>query len=85
LEGKLSHWPHVIKFSWHVKKPEKYERDSTLPAKFATISCQVSPDLLLRVSAGTCQKALVDESGIIRTQMGMHNRSENGHSAWDAL
>jgi hypothetical protein len=25
------------------------------------------------VSAGYCQKALVDESGIIRAQMGTHN------------
>jgi hypothetical protein len=27
----------------------------------------------------------VDESGMIRTQMGTHNISENGRSAWDAL
>jgi hypothetical protein len=32
--------------------------------------------LLLDVSAGYCQRALVDESGMIRKQMGMHIRSE---------
>jgi hypothetical protein len=31
------------------------------------------------------QRALVDEAGIIRTQMGTHNRSENGGSAREAL
>jgi hypothetical protein len=31
---------------------------------------QVSPDLLLGVSAGICLRALVDESGEIRTQTG---------------
>jgi hypothetical protein len=31
------------------------------------------------------QRALVDESGMIRTPMGMHSRSENGCSAWDTL
>jgi len=40
------------------------------------ISCQISPALLPDVSAGYCQRALVDESGMIRTQIGMHNRSE---------
>jgi hypothetical protein len=27
----------------------------------------------------------VDESGVIRTQMGTHNRLENGRSAWVVL
>jgi hypothetical protein len=27
----------------------------------------------------------VGKSGLIRTQMGMHNRSENGRNAWDSL
>jgi hypothetical protein len=35
--------------------------------------------------ADICHVALVDESGMVRTQMGVHNRSENGCSAWDAL
>jgi predicted nucleic acid-binding Zn ribbon protein len=43
------------------------------------------PALLLCVSAGICQRALVDKSGMITTQMGTHRRSENGRSAWDAL
>jgi hypothetical protein len=43
------------------------------------------PGPLLGASVGYCQRALVDESRIIRTQMGTHNRSENGRSAWDAL
>jgi hypothetical protein len=40
------------------------------------ISGQVSPALLIGVSAGNCQRFLVDESSIIRTQMGTHNGSE---------
>jgi hypothetical protein len=66
------------------KNPAEYERDISL-AKFVAISRQVSPDSLLGVSIGICHRALVDESGIIRTRMGTHNRSENGRSAWDAL
>jgi hypothetical protein len=31
------------------------------------------------------QRALVDESEVIRTQMGTHNRSENDSSAWEDL
>jgi hypothetical protein len=46
----------------------------TLYAKFITISHQVSPALLPDVCAGYCQGALVDESLMIRTQMGMHSR-----------
>jgi len=51
-------------------------------AKFKDISHQL-PALLLDVSAAA--RALGDELGMIRTQMGMHNRSENVRSAWDAL
>jgi hypothetical protein len=40
---------------------------------------------LLGVSALICQRALVDESGMIRTKKKAHNISENGRSAWDAL
>jgi hypothetical protein len=43
------------------------------------------PASLLGVSAGYCQRSLEDESGMIRTQLGMHNKSENGRSAWNAL
>jgi hypothetical protein len=37
------------------------------------------------VSAGICQSAQVDETGIIGTQMWTRNKSENGRSAWEAL
>jgi hypothetical protein len=40
---------------------------------------------LLGVSNGYCQRILVDESEIARTQMGTHNRSENGRNVWGAL
>jgi hypothetical protein len=40
------------------------------------ISCQVSPASLLSVSAGNCQSAQVDKSGIIRNKMVTHYRSE---------
>jgi hypothetical protein len=43
------------------------------------------PALLVDVSAGVCQGTLVDESGMIRTQMRTHNRSECCRSALDAL
>jgi hypothetical protein len=48
-----------------LKNPEKYESD-ILSAKLTAISRQVSLDLLLGVSAGTCQRALVDVSEMIR-------------------
>jgi hypothetical protein len=51
------------------KNPAEYERD-TSSAKFMAVSCQVSPALLPNVYAGYCQRALVDESGMILTQMG---------------
>jgi hypothetical protein len=41
------------------------------------------PTSLLGISAGICYRALVDESGMIRTQEGMHNSSENGRIAWN--
>jgi hypothetical protein len=55
-----------------LKNPAEYERDISL-AKFTT-SLQVYPDSLLGVSVGICQRAVVDESGVIRTQMRMQNR-----------
>jgi hypothetical protein len=63
-----------------LKIPAKYDRDTS--TKLKDISHQPPASLL-----GACsnQRSLVDESGVIRTQMGMHNRSENGHSTWDAL
>jgi hypothetical protein len=62
----------------------EYARD-TLPGKLTEISYQASPSSLLGASAGIFQRPLADESGMIKTQMGTHNRSENGGSAWDAL
>jgi hypothetical protein len=49
--------------------PAKYDRDTQLD--LTDISCQVSP----RFSAGISKTALVDESGMIRTQMGTHSIS----------
>jgi hypothetical protein len=39
-------------------------------------SREVSPASLPEFSTGYCQRALVDESGMIRTQMGTHNRQK---------
>jgi hypothetical protein len=47
----------------------------TSQAKFMAISHHVSPALLSDVSADYCQTALAEESGMIRTQVEMHNRS----------
>jgi len=58
-----------------LKIPAEYERDTSSP-KYTAIFRQVSSPLLLGVSAGYCQRALVDESGMITIQMGMHNSSE---------
>jgi hypothetical protein len=46
-----------------------------LVGKFSDICHQVSPALLLGISAGYFQKAVVSESGMIRTQMGKLSRS----------
>jgi hypothetical protein len=54
------------------------QNEQTFLAKFI-------PASLLGVSVGICQRALLDESGMIITQMGEHSRSENSCSAWDAL
>jgi hypothetical protein len=67
-----------------LKNPAEYERN-ILSAKFTAIVRQVFHDLPLGVSAGVCQRALVDESEMISTLMRTHNRSENCRSAWDAL
>jgi hypothetical protein len=76
--------PHVGRFYGMLRNPAEYERDIS-SAKFPDISRQVSPDLLLGVPGGICQRVVVYGSGIIRTQMGTHSRSENGCSVWDAL
>jgi hypothetical protein len=60
-----------------LKIPAEYEGDIS-SAKFTANSRKVSADSLLGVSAGYCQRALVDKSGMITTQKGTRNRSENG-------
>jgi hypothetical protein len=47
-----------------------------------TIACQFSLASLLGVSAGNCHRALVNIAGMIRTQMGMHNRTEIATVHW---
>jgi hypothetical protein len=58
----------------HVKEPYEYQTDAS-SAKFTAIYRQVSPASLPNVFASYCQRALVDESGMIGTQARMHNRS----------
>jgi hypothetical protein len=41
-----------------------------------TISRQVSPACVVDVSDDNFQRAVVDESGIIRSQLGRHNKSK---------
>jgi hypothetical protein len=67
-----------------LKIPAGYETD-TSPAKLTDIFAKFLPALLLSVSADIFQRPLVVETGMIRTQMVTHNRSENGSSVWDAL
>jgi hypothetical protein len=62
-----------------LKNPVECERDILL-AEFTATSCQIFPDLLL----GVCwylPESSGFELGMIRIQMGIHNRSENGRSA----
>jgi hypothetical protein len=59
---------------WHVKEPCRYV-NRYLVGKNSAISHQVSPALLSDVSSGYCQRALVDESGMIRTLDG-ENRTD---------
>jgi hypothetical protein len=63
------------KILWHVKEPDRYEK-TYFVGKIPAISRQVYPASLPHISAGYCQTALVDESGISRTKMGTHKRSE---------
>jgi hypothetical protein len=53
----------------HVKEPYNHRIDN-LQAKFTNISRHVSPASLSDVAAGRFQRALVDESRMIRIQMG---------------
>jgi hypothetical protein len=58
-----------------LKNSTSMKRDTSY-TKFTAISCQVYPALLLGVSVGNCEKDVVVESGMIRTQVGTHNRSK---------
>jgi hypothetical protein len=50
---------NIERFYGMLKKPAEYEREISL-AKFTAISCQLSADSLLDVSAGICHRTLVD-------------------------
>jgi hypothetical protein len=60
----------------HVKDPYRYEQKELR---------QVSSASLLGTSAGYCQRALVVESGMIRTQIRKTQEITDGRSVWDAL
>jgi hypothetical protein len=61
----------------------QYERG--LVRKITNSYRQVSPALLLHVSAGYCQRAVVGESETVINQTGKHQHTTNGRSVWDAL
>jgi hypothetical protein len=61
-----------------MKQIIRLENSRPLLAKFLPVS-------LLGVSTGKYQKPLVDESGMIRTQMGKAQLIRSGRSVWDAL
>jgi hypothetical protein len=69
---------HVKKSLRSITEILRLQNERTFLAKFL-------PASLLDVHAAIFQKALVNESGMITTQMGMHNRSDNGRNAWEAL
>jgi hypothetical protein len=72
--GRISREAVVASFYGTLKIPtsmkQKLHRQNSRP-----FIRQVSPVLLLDISAGNCQTALTDESEIIRKQMRTHNRS----------
>jgi hypothetical protein len=68
-----------------LKIPAEYNGD-TSTAKLTDISHQVfRASLLTSVFTGKCKRALLNESGMIRTQMGTQIRSQNGRSEWDSF
>jgi hypothetical protein len=67
-----------------LKIPAEYDRDM-LPAKLMDIYSLLSPCFATEIPGDICQTALADESGMMRLQMGTHNRSESDCSAWEAL
>jgi hypothetical protein len=67
-----------------LKIPAEYDRDTSMHNSWTNLTT-FGPTLILCVSAGICQTALVEESRTIKTQIGKQNRWENGRSAWEAL
>jgi hypothetical protein len=67
-----------------LKNPAKYDKD-TSPAKLKNISRQAFSCLATRYLCWYLPQSFVDESGMIGTYVGTHNRSENGRNALDAL
>jgi hypothetical protein len=61
------------KILWHVKNHMNV-KEIVGRQNSSAIFHQVSLALLLDISAGNCQRALVDKSGMIRNQTGKHNR-----------
>jgi hypothetical protein len=71
--GKVKPRSHVVTFYGLLRNPASmkvilHKKNS------AAISPRIFPASLLYVSAGNCERALVDASGMIKTQMGTHNR-----------
>jgi hypothetical protein len=71
---EVSRWFHFVRCYGMLNNCTSLKTD-TSSSIFAAISRQVSPTSQLGISAGNCRRALVDESGVIRTQMRTHNRS----------
>jgi hypothetical protein len=67
-----------------LKIPAEYDKD-TSSAKLTDFFAKLLLASQLVMCVGICQRAVVDESGSSRTEMGTHNRSAKGRSAWDAL
>jgi hypothetical protein len=60
-----------------LNNPGEYER-CTSSAKFSAFFDKFIPASLLDVSAAYWQRGLVDESGMIRTQVGTQNITKSG-------
>jgi hypothetical protein len=81
--GKGKCQPHAAIFR-HVKEPCRVWKKYFI----GKIQSYFSSSLIwfaTRCFAGIFQRALVDKAGMVRTQMGTHNRSGNSGTAWDAL
>jgi hypothetical protein len=72
------------KILWYVKDPLRYDKDTDRQNSTA-ISRLVSPRFANRCLLQPEQRNVVDESGMIRTQMGSTIDQEMVAVAWDAL